>query len=228
MKRTNRDPWDILNISKNATMEEVKTAFRSAAMRTHPDRGGDMNEFRLVNEAFNKIKSGNIVPIVHGPKTKLINLPLSISQQINGVQDYIELSNGEVVYAKIPAGALVDEKFKVYSDKQNYILNIKEGKDKVFTRDGFHVILNLCVSIEEAILGTKKVIEGPTGDDLEIIIPSGSQPGDIVVLNSLGLYNRKRKFRGHLKVRLLFEVPSITTQAELEEFIKRLKNVRNR
>lgn len=227
MKRTNRNPWDILNIPKNSPIEKVKEAFKREALRTHPDRGGNMEEFRLVNEAFNKIKAGKIVPIVSGPKTKLVNLPLSVQQQIQGVDDYIELGNGDIVHAKIPAGSLVDEKFKVFGETRNYILNIKEGKDKVFTRSGFSLIIVLHLELESAMIGCKKIIEGPTGEDIEIDIPSGTQNGDTITLENHGLYNRKKKFRGSLNIVFKVDIPKLDTSNEIEEFIKRLKNVRN-
>lgn len=227
MKRTNRDPWDILNISKNSSMEEVKKAFREQAMRTHPDRGGNMEDFKMVNEAFNKIKSGKIVPIMDGPKTKLVNLPLTIQQQINGVSDYIELDNGDFVHAKIPAGALPEEKFKVYGKEKNYILNIKEAKDKAFTRNGFSLILMIHLSIEEALRGCTMVIEGPVGEDIELHIPSGTQNGDVIIIENTGLYNRRKKYRGSLNIVFDVKIPKLNTDEEIENFIKRLKNVRN-
>lgn len=228
MKRTNRDPWDILNIKRNAPMEEVKAAFKREALRTHPDRGGSMEDFRIVNEAFNKIKAGKIVPIVNGPKTKLVNVPLTIKQQIEGVVDYIQLDNGDVVHAKIPAGSLPDEKFKVSGKDKNYILNIKEGKDKAFTRKGFSLILVLHVSIEQSMVGCTIVIEGPIGEDIEIDIPPGTQNGDVITIENRGLYNRRKKYRGSLNVVMNVEIPKLDTDEKINEFIRRLNNVRNR
>ena len=33
--------YDILGVSKDATTDEVKKAFRKAALKAHPDKGGD-------------------------------------------------------------------------------------------------------------------------------------------------------------------------------------------
>lgn len=48
-----KDYYKILGVEKNATADEVKKAFKKAAMQHHPDRpGGDEKKFKEVNEAY--------------------------------------------------------------------------------------------------------------------------------------------------------------------------------
>ena len=48
-----KDYYKILGVEKNATTDEVKKAFKKAAMQYHPDRpGGDEKKFKEVNEAY--------------------------------------------------------------------------------------------------------------------------------------------------------------------------------
>ena len=47
-----KDYYGILGVSRNATEEEIKQAFRRQAMRHHPDRGGDSALFQDINEAY--------------------------------------------------------------------------------------------------------------------------------------------------------------------------------
>lgn len=51
-----RTPHEILGIEPSATQEEIKTAFRRKAMRTHPDRGGSDEEFRAVVKAYETLQ----------------------------------------------------------------------------------------------------------------------------------------------------------------------------
>jgi molecular chaperone DnaJ len=53
---TKRDYYEILGVSKDASADEVKKAFRRAAIEHHPDRGGDEAKFKEVNEAYEILK----------------------------------------------------------------------------------------------------------------------------------------------------------------------------
>lgn len=44
--------YDILGVAKNATPEEIKKAFKKKAMQHHPDKGGNADQFKQINEAF--------------------------------------------------------------------------------------------------------------------------------------------------------------------------------
>ena len=47
----NINPYDILGIHKNFTIEELKDKYKRVAKKTHPDKGGDSDEFKKANEA---------------------------------------------------------------------------------------------------------------------------------------------------------------------------------
>jgi molecular chaperone DnaJ len=53
---TNSDYYDILGIKKDASADEIKKAFRKAAIEHHPDRGGDEAKFKQLNEAYEVLK----------------------------------------------------------------------------------------------------------------------------------------------------------------------------
>ena len=48
----NDDPWAVLDLEPGASQEEVRRAWRAAAARCHPDRGGDPEEFRVAKAAY--------------------------------------------------------------------------------------------------------------------------------------------------------------------------------
>lgn len=52
-----RDYYEVLGVSKDASDDELKKAFRKAAVKYHPDKdGGDEAKFKEVNEAYEVLK----------------------------------------------------------------------------------------------------------------------------------------------------------------------------
>ena len=51
------DPYKVLGVDQSASDQDIKQAFRKLAVKYHPDRGGDENKFKEINEAYDKIKT---------------------------------------------------------------------------------------------------------------------------------------------------------------------------
>jgi DnaJ family protein A protein 2 len=44
--------YDILGVSKTASTDEIKKAFRKKALKEHPDKGGDPEKFKEISIAY--------------------------------------------------------------------------------------------------------------------------------------------------------------------------------
>jgi len=54
---TKRDYYEVLGISKSASADEIKKAYRKAAVKYHPDKeGGDETKFKEAGEAYDVLK----------------------------------------------------------------------------------------------------------------------------------------------------------------------------
>jgi molecular chaperone DnaJ len=51
-----RDYYEVLGVEKGASDDEVKKAFRRAAVEHHPDKGGDEAKFKEISEAYEVLK----------------------------------------------------------------------------------------------------------------------------------------------------------------------------
>lgn len=52
-----RDYYEVLGVAKDASPDEIKKAFRKAAVQHHPDKeGGDETKFKEINEAYEVLK----------------------------------------------------------------------------------------------------------------------------------------------------------------------------
>jgi len=49
--------YQILGVSRNASDEEIKTAYRSLARTHHPDKGGDKEHFQKIQEAYEHLSN---------------------------------------------------------------------------------------------------------------------------------------------------------------------------
>lgn len=49
------DHYQTLGISKNATPQEIKKAYRKLASKHHPDKGGDAEQFKKIQEAYDTV-----------------------------------------------------------------------------------------------------------------------------------------------------------------------------
>jgi len=55
-----QDPYRTLGVSRTASEDEIRTAYRKLAKQYHPDTGGDQEKFKEVTNAYEQIKSGNV------------------------------------------------------------------------------------------------------------------------------------------------------------------------
>ncbi|HUD10744.1 MAG TPA: DnaJ domain-containing protein, partial [Candidatus Saccharimonadales bacterium] len=51
-----RDYYEVLGVDKNASPDEIKKSFRRLAVEHHPDRGGQEEKFKEINEAYEVLK----------------------------------------------------------------------------------------------------------------------------------------------------------------------------
>ena len=227
MKKQNNNPWEILGIPPNSGLKAIKDAYKNLAKKYHPDGGGTVKQWLEISQAYEAIINKKHVPIMNAPSTELVNIKLSVKQQILGIDDVILVDiGGEEMYISvtIPPGAQKDDKFHIKDKNQKYIINIKELANKDFTRQGIHLIMYKTLDLISVLKRGTIIINGPEDDYIEVQIPDDIMiSGSIITVPGHGLYSRKTKKRGNLRIHVKTSVPKLTDE-NIEEFITRLKN----
>ena len=49
------DYYDLLGVSRQASDKDLKNAFKNKAREHHPDKGGDPEKFKQINEAYQNL-----------------------------------------------------------------------------------------------------------------------------------------------------------------------------
>ena len=78
------DPYEILNISRNASKEEIKRAYKRLAKKYHPDRNKSIEAeeiFKRVNWAYATLKNGKSPSIDYEDFS--LNPPIDLPEIIN-------------------------------------------------------------------------------------------------------------------------------------------------
>jgi len=86
-------------------------------------------------------------------------------------------------------------------------VDVELEPDERFERDGIDLITRASVSFADAALGTTIAIALLDDTDLEVDLPAGTQPGDIVTIKGKGAPRIDGRGKGALHVQIQVEVP---------------------
>uniref|UniRef100_A0A6C0F5I5 J domain-containing protein n=1 Tax=viral metagenome TaxID=1070528 RepID=A0A6C0F5I5_9ZZZZ len=84
------DPFDVLGVSHDASMKNIKKAYKHMLYQTHPDKMGNAKYFMMVHEAYNAIQE------FHKERIKYSNMPktkANYNQTIENVAQPTRLDN---------------------------------------------------------------------------------------------------------------------------------------
>lgn len=95
-------------------------------------------------------------------------------------------------------------------------VEIRIAPHEVYERDGRDLWADLSVPMTLAALGGRVAVPVLDGDEVDLDVPAGSQPGDVLRLRKYGLPGRGGRTRGDINLRLRVEVPTQLTTEERE------------
>ena len=134
--------YKLLDIDKNASEQEIKKAYRKLAVKCHPDRGGNEEEFKNISKAYQTLSDKN--------KRKIYDLTGSIDEEFDNNFDAFNLFNNffQKMTSDLPSNFssnFGDIKVDIYKVSDDF--DIKEdNKIEKRTEDIYY---NLNISLED-------------------------------------------------------------------------------
>ena len=206
------DYYKTLGVSKNATAEEIKKAYRKMARENHPDAGGDEEKFKDINEAYEVLSDEkkrqlydrygtadqNRVPYGWGGPGASGGTTVTFEDLFGGAGSWSEilerLRNGEGAFGTSwDFGDLGGSGFGGFGQQAQYP---QKGQDTT---------VEMTVTFDEAFKGTTKRVTvrvpgRPDKTTLDVKVPAGAVDGGRMRFKGQGVPGRNGGAAGDLLI----------------------------
>ena len=182
------DYYELLGVTKSSSDKELKTAFKNKAMQYHPDKGGDPEKFKQINEAYQVLSDTQ-------KRQMYDQFGTADPQQVNQNQSQsFHFNSGnmgdvfEQMFGAGPFGFAQQRPRKNKDIRLNYTIDFKD----VFTGGGNTITFKL-----------------PNGQNeiLDVRIPEGMKDGDTLRFTGYGDNSIPNLPRGDLSVVIRVRYP---------------------
>lgn len=206
----NKDFYSILGVSKTASDDEIKKAYRKLAHQHHPDKGGAKEKFQEINEAYQ----------VLGDRSKRAQY-----DQFGSVGGHSS-PGGAGGFDPSNTGGFDFSGFRTSRGGGSSPFGNGGGFGSIF-EDLFdsafsQVQVQMTINIPQAVLGDTVHFKTQLGDELELRIPPGVQEGTTFSFRGKG--QQTRRGRGDLQVVIHIKIPNRLSR-EQKELYEQLKKI---
>ncbi len=166
---TKRDYYEVLGVSKTASDDEIKKAFRGLAIKHHPDKeGGDENKFKEINEAYEVLKD----------KQKRQRYDSFGHAGVGGASGNGGAGGGFSGNPFGSGGVKFDFGGGDFGDIFGDLFGMGGGRrSRTKPVRGRDIEISITLSFEEAIFGTEKAINVSLDDECQHCHGTGAEPG---------------------------------------------------
>jgi molecular chaperone DnaJ len=161
-----RDYYEVLGVSKNASKDEIKDAYRKLAMQYHPDR----NKAPDAEEKFKEISEAYAVLSDDEKRQQYDVLGHAGFDQRYSTEDIFRGADFESIFRDIGFG--FGDLFRTFFGGGFGVGGFRERINR-----GQDLVYDLEITLEEAAKGTEKEIEVPRTEKCEVCGGSGASPG---------------------------------------------------
>src|SRR3990167_4137317 len=195
-----KDYYVLLGVSKNASGEEIKKAYRKLALKYHPDRGGDQEKFKEINAAYQ---------ILSNPQKRA-------EYDQFGTSDFSGAGFGNT---QGYGGAYNVNFDDIFSGSSGFGFGrVSDIFEDFFGQAFSQVQVELPISVAQAVLGDNVTVKTQSGETINIEIPAGIQDGQTIQFKGRG--NAHKRGRGDLLVTMRIKIPKKVSKEEKELYQK--------
>jgi len=140
-------------------------------------------------------------------------LDIDIEDAISGGKKRISFSDGRTIDVTIPKGAVEGQVLRLKGQGQmdrggpgDALIEIGIRPHPIYRREGDQLVMDLPVSVPDAVLGGKVAAPTPDGT-VSLTIPKGANSGQTLRLKGKGLPDAKSGQRGDLMARIVVTLP---------------------
>lgn len=194
-----KDYYKILGVSKNASPEVIKQAYRKLAHQYHPDKnsGSDGARFKEINEAYQ---------ILSNPQKK------AQYDQFGTTEDQ--------AYSWGQERGSDFRDFSGFSDARDFGFGLGDIFEDFFGNMFSQVQSELEINFTSAILGDRIDLQTSQGEKIVLEIPPGTQNGQSFRFKGKGLPSKRG--RGDLVITVHLKMPRSLSQ-EQKELLEKLR-----
>jgi DnaJ-class molecular chaperone len=158
-------------------------------------------------------------------------LEIDLEEAVRGGKKRVSFTDGRVLDVNIPKGASDRQVLRLKGQGSpgragpgDALIELAIRPHPIFRREGDSLVMDLPVSVPDAVLGGK--VEAPTPDGpVALTVPKGSNSGGTLRLKGRGLFDARTAKRGDLLARIVVTLPD-DPDPELERFAETWRRTR--
>jgi curved DNA-binding protein CbpA len=178
MKKPEYDLYKTLGVSRDASIDDIKAAYKAKAKKEHPDVGGNEEKFKEINEAYGVLSDpekrrrydetgehGNGVSIVEAAVAHLKSMMLQVIKEncdpttTNSPRQFRKQPMGNVCTIETCLNKQIEETKKQISEAGTLLSKLLKEKTKVRLKEKASQSFNIYAAVaDDAIGGANKYL----------------------------------------------------------------------
>jgi len=155
------------------------------------------------------------------------NLEITFLEAVNGTKKRVQFPDNETLDISVPSGIETGQTLRLKhkggpgagrGEPGDALIELRVQPHPLFGREGDNIILEVPISLDEAILGAR--VEVPTiGGRVTVAVPKGASSGQVLRLRGKGIKNNRTGAHGDQLITLKIVLPA-HVDGELERLIR--------